>query len=211
MNLKLKKWSYPFIKSSDSNRSLMIDMIISLVPLYFMASWYYGMRASMLCLISLITATASDGICTLIAGKKINIRDYSPIVTALILPLIMPANIPYYVLITAVLFAIVVAKHPFGGSGQNIFNPAAAGFAFATICWPQQIFSYPVPLEKLNLTSQTIVKLAENPAYSLKADTLSQFDFSDMLLGAFAGPMGATSILLIISCKSSSFTTSIND
>lgn len=200
MNLKLKKWNYPFIKSSDSNRSLMIDIIISLISLYFMASWYYGIRALMLCFISLFTAILSDALCTLISGKKINVRDYSAIVTGLILPLIMPASVPYYVLIFAVLFAILVAKHPFGGCGQNIFNPAAAGFAFATICWPQEIFSYPVPLEKLTLTSQVAVKLAENPAYSLKADTLSQFDFSDMALGAFAGPMGATSILLIVAC-----------
>lgn len=200
MNLKLKKWNYPFIKSSDSNRSLMIDMMISLIPLYFMASWYYGVRALMLCFVSLFTAIVADTLCTVIAGKKINIRDYSAIVTGLILPLIMPANIPYYVLIFAVLFAILVVKHPFGGCGQNIFNPAAAGFAFATICWPKQIFSYPVPLEKLSLTSEVVVKLAENPVYSLKTDTLSQFDFADMLLGAFAGPMGATSILLIFAC-----------
>ena len=41
----------------------------------------------------------------------------------------MPASVPYFIVVLACLFAILVLKHPFGGLGNNPFNPAAGGFA----------------------------------------------------------------------------------
>lgn len=97
----------------------------------------------MLGLASVAAAVVSDFVCILLEGKKPYFRDISSVVTGMMLPLMMSAATPYYVVVSASVFAVVFVKHVFGGVGQSAFNPAAAGFAFAVACWPVQVFSYP--------------------------------------------------------------------
>jgi len=198
--MKLRNFTAPHIKAVDSNRTMMGDVIISLLALYFMAVWNYGMRAVMLCAISVATAYIADFICIFIDGRRFNIRDYSSVVTGMLLPLMMPASIDYYIVVAAALFAIVVAKQPFGGIGQNIFNPAAAGFAFIAICWPQKLFLYPLPLDRLETISKVTTKLVQSPIGTIKLGGKPNFGIIEMLLGGVPGPMGATNFILIAAC-----------
>ena len=107
-----------------------MDVVIALLPLYFMAFYFYGLRALMLGLASVAAAVVSDFVCILLEGKKPYFRDISSVVTGMMLPLMMSAATPYYVVVSASVFAVVFVKHVFGGVGQSAFNPAAAGFAF---------------------------------------------------------------------------------
>ena len=52
---------------------------------------------------------------------------------------------------SAAFFAIAIAKHPFGGLGNNLFNPAASGISFAAICWPRLVFIYPMPFSRIGV------------------------------------------------------------
>ncbi|MDQ9825845.1 RnfABCDGE type electron transport complex subunit D, partial [Acinetobacter sp. 163] len=63
--------------------------------------------------------------------RRVNLRDLSAAVTGVIISMLMPPAIDLTVIVVASLFAILVCKAPFGGTGHNIFNPAAAGVAFA--------------------------------------------------------------------------------
>ena len=126
--------------------------------------------------------------------------DLSPVVTGLVIAMLLPASIPYYIPAAAALFAILVVKQPFGGTGNNLFNPAAAGFAFAAVCWPQVIFRYPQPLERLEASGAVTARLMEGSAYTLKLGGIPSIDWQELLLGNFAGPMGATHILVMATC-----------
>lgn len=128
---------------------MMTDIVIATLPLYAMAVYYYGTRALLLGGFGVIVSSLADGACQLLAGKIPNIRDLSGAVTGLLIPLLLPASAGYSMILLAALFGIAVAKQPFGGMGQNIFNPAAAGTAFAMICWPKSAFAYPIPFERL--------------------------------------------------------------
>lgn len=124
--MKLNRRAAPHIRFPESNRTLMSDMIILLLVLCVLAFLYYGGRALIVCAVSVVTAVVCDALCTLIRGRRPNPRDLSPVVTGLIIALTMPATIPYYVVASAAVFAIAIVKHPFGGTGQNLFNPGAA-------------------------------------------------------------------------------------
>lgn len=195
--MKLQYNSPPHIRSKESNFTVMGDVLIVLVPLYMMAFYYYGSRALILGLVSLLNCLLIDVVCTLMAGKKVGLLDLSPIVTGLLIPLMLPASIPYYIVLIAGLFAIAVVKHPFGGLGQNIFNPAAAGIAFAALTWPTEVFSYPIPTEFI---PDSVFRLGASPAAALKLGATPNFSFADMILGNFTGPMGATHILVLMTC-----------
>ena len=190
----------PYVRNRDSAFTVMMDVVIALIPLYFMAFFFYGLRALMLGLASAAAAVVSDVACTLLEGKKPYPRDISPLVTGLMLPLMMSAAVPYYVVISASVFAIVFVKHVFGGVGQSAFNPAAAGFAFAVACWPTQVFSYPAPFSAPPAFQAVTEGLSSSPAWNLFQGGVPAEDVLDLLLGKFSGPMGLTNILVLATC-----------
>lgn len=199
--MTLKVYNPPHIRSRESNKTVMDDVIIVLIAVYLMACYYYGLRAAVLGLFSVAVACICDVVCKLLLRDKIHMRDHSSIVTALIIPLLLPASVSFAVVATAVVFALCVVKYPFGGVGSNLFNPAAGGFAFAAICFPKEAFSYPVPLEHLPVFGKLTGKLVYSAAYTLKAGGVpTGGDLLEMLLGNVAGPMGATNALVVCAC-----------
>ena len=197
----LKLHHPPHIRQKDSCRTMMDDVIIVLAAVYLMASYYYGLRAVLLGLFAAGVAILCDLACKALLRQHIIWRDHSSLVTALIIPLLMPASVQYAVVATAVIFALVVVKYPFGGVGNNLFNPAAGGFAFAAICFPRQIFAYPMPLDRIPLFGENTSGLVYSAAYTLKAGGIpTSGDLLELLLGNVAGPMGATNILVIFAC-----------
>lgn len=67
------------------------------------------------------------------------LSDYSAIVTGLLIALCLPPLLPWWIPVIAVAFAILLAKHCYGGLGQNIFNPAMAGYAVVLISFPRDL------------------------------------------------------------------------
>lgn len=190
----------PHIRHHENTRTLMTDAALALLFIYGMAFFYYGPRVAMLGGVSVLTAVVADTICNRIARRPVNFRDLSPIVTGMLLPLLMPASISYYLVIVAAAFAVVVAKHPFGGTGYNVFNPAAAGFSFIALCFPERLFAYPVPLTWLPVFGAIEPAMGDSAAFTLSVGGMPGYNFTEMLLGNHPGPMGATNILVIVAC-----------
>lgn len=62
--------------------------------------------------------------------------DLSAPLSAVLLALLLPPLTPWWMLVTGLFVAIVLAKHAFGGLGENAFNPAMAGYAALLVCFP---------------------------------------------------------------------------
>lgn len=99
--MKLMPSSPPHIRSQDSNATVMFYVICALGSLYFMGTFFYGMRALVLGVLSVVTCLATDLLCTRLAGRKICLWDYSSIVTGMLIPLFMPASISYWIVVAA--------------------------------------------------------------------------------------------------------------
>lgn len=199
--MKLETRPAPHIRYHESTRTVMGDVVLVLLILYAMAFFYYGVRAAALGVFSVVVTCGVDIICVLAAGRRPNMRDLSPLVTGLLIPLFMPATIPYSAVAVAAVVAIAVAKHPFGGVGHNVFNPAAAGLAFATICFGEAMFSYPLPMQRLPVfLVDGEAGGGVSAAFTLMLGGVPKYELLDMALGNFAGPMGATNILVVLAC-----------
>lgn len=198
--MRFDRFDAPHIRHHESALRVTLHVIVTLSFLYGLALFYYGPRALLLGCCSVLTAVAADILCTKIARRKLNPRDLSAVITGMLLPLMMPASIDYSIVVIAALFAIMVTKHPFGGTGYNVFNPAAAGFSFAAICFSDKMFLYPKPMNWLPLGSAADAVTVNSPAFTLSLGGLPQYDLLDMMLGNFPGPMGATNILVIAAC-----------
>ncbi len=198
--MKLYPQKAPHIRSDTSNKTVMGDVIITLAALYFMAACYYGRRVLELGLLSVAVCWGADALCVWLRGRRVTIRDYSPVVTGMIIPLMMSASIPYHIVVVADLFAILIAKQTFGGLGNNLFNPAAAGLAFAIACWPAQMFTYPLPNSTLDLWGEVSSSITSSASYTLYVGGVPMADYTAVLLGQQAGPMGTTCVLVICAC-----------
>ena len=199
MKEKLMFQNAPHVRQSESVVTMMTDVIVALLPIYLMAFFYHGARSLVLGLCGALCCSVLSVLGALLLREK-PVPDLTPIITGLIIPLLLPADIPYYVVISACAVAIFVVKIPFGGTGSNLFNPAAVGFASVAICWPELVFRYPATMQAVEIFGESTAKIAQSPAYSLSLGAVPDYNVLDMLLGSAPGPMGATNILVVAAC-----------
>jgi electron transport complex protein RnfD len=131
------------------------------------------------------------------------VLDGTAAITGLIVGLLMSPMMDVRFPIVGTIFAIVVAKAPFGGTGRNVFNPAAAGVAFVTFCFPTMLFTYPsinssTQLPLTMAVAPTAVKTQASLAGQLQAHAVPSIAPMEILLGNFAGPIGATAFLILL-------------
>lgn len=119
-----------------TTKNLMLDVIISLIPLMIMSLYLFKSYALLQLFICVISSLSAETFFLKIRNKPTSINDFSAVVTGIILALSLPWSAPWYVGVIASFSAIGFGKVVFGGLGQNIFNPAMVGRAFVMICFP---------------------------------------------------------------------------
>mgnify|MGYP000949811185 CR=1 FL=1 len=198
--MQLYKEQGPHIHSVNSASATLFDVILALLAPVCMAVFYYGFRAFFLVLTSCVVCLLADYLGMFLRTRTIDFSDRSAAITGLILALMLPASVPYWMVVIGGLFAILVVKQPFGGFGKNIFNPAAAAFAFLAICWTPRVFTFPLPLADLPVFGEATVRLTPGMLLSLQNGAMPSNSWFDVLLGNYPGPMGGTSVLVLASC-----------
>lgn len=78
------------------------------------------------------------------------LRDYSALLTAVLLALALPPYVPWWLIATGSFFAIVVAKQLYGGLGYNPFNPAMVGYIVLLISFPLEMSQWPAAVSMLS-------------------------------------------------------------
>ena len=184
----------PHAKGKETVSSLMFGVLMALVPAFLFSLYFFGIGA-------LITTLVSVGFCVLfewLIAKLIlkttpQICDGSAILTGVLLAFNLPSNINPFIVMIGALVAIGVAKMTFGGLGQNLFNPALVGRVLLLISFPQQMTTWPKPIEnRLNYLD------AVTGATPMSHDLLGKTDTVDMLLGATGGSLGEMAAIALI-------------
>ena len=117
------------------------------------------------------------------------------LVSGLLIPMVMPIDLPLWMLAISVAFAVVIGKEAFGGTGMNIFNPALLARAFA-------FFAYPTFMsgDKIWVSDATTIDgvSGETILGSLAQGKEVAYSTMDMFLGFIPGSIGETSTLAIL-------------
>ena len=129
-NLKLIATSNPHIRSSETTRSIMLDVIIAMLPALVWAVIWFGVKALTLTAVSVIGCMFWEWLYRKLMKKPQSVGDLSAVVTGMLLAFVCPVTTPYWMIIIGGFFSIVVVKQLFGGIGKNFVNPALAGRAF---------------------------------------------------------------------------------
>ena len=117
------------------------DIVWMMLPLLAVSCYLYGARPAVMCLVGSITAAFCDRLVAWLRGRPHDRTENSSIPAVLVMLMLMPATLSYYIVVITAMVVVLVAKAPFGGYGHYPFNPSAVGYAVAAVSWPDQVFT----------------------------------------------------------------------
>lgn len=145
--MALPRITSPHATGSNRTQQVMLQVLLATVPGILALTWLFGagtlFNLAWACLCALGFEAA------LLAARKRPIafflKDYSALVTAVLLALALPPYSPWWLTLVACGFAIGFGKQLYGGLGQNPFNPAMVGYVVVLISFPVDMTSWPAP------------------------------------------------------------------
>ena len=166
-------------------------------PSVLQAFWFGFLKILPLIIVSYVVGLGIEFIAAQIRGHEIN-EGY--LVTGLLIPLIMPIDVPLWMLALAVAFSVILGKEVFGGTGMNIFNPALLARAFLFFSYPGWMTGDKVWTDGLTAGKNVIDGFSGATPLSLSAaGEISKLpSFMDMFIGTIPGSVGETSTLAIL-------------
>lgn len=241
--MKIIQERAPHLRRKDSVAIMMTDVVIALLPVIVYSFLFYNLYALRNLLISVLVFELCEFVFVLIQnrvptdGEKHSLSEYLkrgitayknhlpvnllvPLVSGLIYGLISPIDTSngmlfYLVLISGAVFGSVIGKLVFGGTGNNIFNPAAVGMVFSKICWGSY-YVYPDPFAPgstgkvgsnlLDVSNEFIsgaTPISVNNINSINSGVfnnpnLTNYSLLDLFLGRIPGVMGEVCKVLIL-------------
>ncbi len=118
------------------------------------------------------------------------------LVTGLLIPMIMPVDIPLWMVAVSVAFAVLIGKEAFGGTGMNILNPALTARAFAFFAYPTYMSGNKVWVSEASkvdgISGETILGMLAS------GETAIPYDISQMFYGGIPGSIAETSTLMVL-------------
>ncbi len=118
------------------------------------------------------------------------------LVTGLLIPMIMPIDIPLWMVAVSVAFAVLIGKEAFGGTGMNILNPALTARAFAFFAYPTYMSGNKVWVSEASkvdgISGETILGMLAS------GETAIPYDISQMFYGGIPGSIAETSTLMVL-------------
>ncbi|MDD2583910.1 MAG: NADH:ubiquinone reductase (Na(+)-transporting) subunit B [Bacteroidales bacterium] len=164
----------------------------------FWQTFFYGfLRVIPMVIVSYGVGLGIEFASAQIRGHEVN-EGY--LVTGMLIPLIMPVDLPLWMLALAVAFSVIIGKEVFGGTGMNIWNPALIARAFAFFAYPSFMSGDKVWVSGLTKGEGIIDGFSgATPLANAQAGIWSEVpSLQEMFLGLIPGSVGETSTLAIL-------------
>jgi Na(+)-translocating NADH:ubiquinone oxidoreductase B subunit len=187
----------PHVRDPMDLKRFMSMAIISVVPCALAAIYFFGWRFIAMVIVSYAAGLTVEALFAMIRKEGINEGFF---VTGILFPLVLPPNLPLWMVALGVAFGVFVGKELFGGTGRNLFNPALVGRCFLSLAYPKDMSLGWVepghgPLGRL-LTWNIDSMSSATPLFAAKQGETTSF--VHMFLGNISGSAGETSAFLII-------------
>lgn len=215
----------PFTHAPVNVSKTMFTVLAALAPATLFNLWMFGWPAIFLFLVTVGACVACEVICVRLSGGSADsaIGDGSVLITGWLLAVSLPPWAPWWIGVVAAVFGVALAKHAFGGLGQNVFNPAMVGRVVVLVSFPVQMTAWVAPkplfaagspgfLESLHYTFGRDVSLdaisQASPLGFIKTELARGIavdqsmahapGLMDLILGFHPGSMGEASVPLVL-------------
>ena len=218
------------IRDAIDLKRLMITVVIALIPcllfgIYNVGHTHYlalgetatfiqkiGIGAMVVLPIVLVSYTAGGIVEVIFSAVRRHPVNEGFLVTGMLIPLIMPPTIPLWQVALATIFAVVIAKEVFGGTGMNVLNVAMTARAFLYFAYPSDMsgdvwyytggseyadgFSGATPL---GLAAEAVaVEGAQPVVATLNGFQDGLYEFGNLVVGLIPGSIGSTSLIMVL-------------
>lgn len=209
--------------SMDMKRTMAI-VVLALLPALIFGMWNVGFQHFLatgesktvlqnftygfiqvfpIIVVSYVSGLATEFIFAQIRGHEVN---EGFLVTGMLIPLIVPVGIPLWMVALATVFAVIIGKEVFGGTGMNILNPALTARAFLFFAYPSEMSGVRVWIEGLKdgkgiidgFSGETILAQAASGNTNFINGAGEAYTTGNMFLGIIPGSIGETSTLAIL-------------
>ena len=190
----------PHIRDPLDVKRVMSMVIISAIPCVLAALYFFGLRFIAMIVVTYAAGLAVEATFSIVRKESINEGFF---VTGILIPLILPPNLPLWMVALGTALGVFIGKELFGGTGRNIFNPALVGRCFLSLAYPKDMAAgWVEPSHELAggfLTwigpSLDAVSGATPLALAKQGEMGS---IAHQLMGSVSGSAGETSAILII-------------
>jgi len=137
----------PHVIAGFSVPRVMFQVLAALLPVLAVQVHLFGWRPLLLVAVAAIVSLGCEALALRLRRRSVrpHLRDGSVLVTAALLALAVPPTLPLWHLVLGVAVAVLLAKHAYGGLGQNPFNPAMVGYAVLLVSFPLEMTRWPAP------------------------------------------------------------------
>lgn len=143
--------SPPFLAGTNRVTLHMLQVLLAMIPAVIAMVYFFGPAVLINIALALVVALASEAVMLKIRKRPIKpfITDGSAAVTAVLLAVAIPPLAPWWLTAVGIIFAIVFAKHLYGGLGYNPFNPAMVGYVLLLVSFPLEMTTW-LPVSSLS-------------------------------------------------------------
>ena len=210
-DVKLVRSQSPFITKKWNSRRIMLDVLIALIPVVVFTIYRWGFASFCRMFTSVLVAMLTEFLIFPLSQKPdrkaegkwqrlvSRYKDFNSLnlltsaLTGLIFVLTLPAGISFYVIVMGAIFGIAIGKMVFGGTGHNVFNPAAVGRVFVSLAFGSFfVGAYPSLDVVAGTTPLTYIRQESF------AKVLESYEMWELFVGCVPGPMGEISKVAIL-------------
>ncbi|MFD0708312.1 electron transport complex subunit RsxD [Photorhabdus akhurstii] len=150
-NKKLKVASSPFTHNQQNTSRIMLWVVLAAIPGIAVQTYFFSYGTLFQILLAVITALLAESFALSLRKQAVmpRLQDNSALLTGLLLGISLPPLAPWWLIVLGTVFAVIIAKHLYGGLGQNPFNPAMVGYVVLLISFPVQMTSWLPPMDLL--------------------------------------------------------------
>ena len=206
------------IRDNMDMKRTMIIVVISLIPALLFGMWNVGYQHYLatgqegttlelfwegfklvlpIIVVTYVTGLAIEFAFAQIRGHEVN---EGFLVTGMLIPLVLPVDVPLWMVAVATAFAVIIGKEVFGGTGMNILNPALTARAFLFFAYPAYMSGNQVWTHGLMEGKGIVDGFSGATPLSMAAEgNLDQIPaVKDMLFGYIPGSIGETSVIAVL-------------
>lgn len=184
----------PFIAQQGDVAAMMRQVLYALIPAALAYVYFFGPGLILNLAVAAVFCAGSEAAMLRLRKRPVGpaLADYSAMITAVLIAFAVPALTPWWVTATASLFAIVVAKHLYGGLGYNVFNPAMVGYVVVLLAFPLEMNLWVAPVigdldyQRLGFVETVLYTLTGNLPVDIAFDAISRATPLDTAQTGFA-------------------------
>lgn len=157
--------------------------------------WFGFWKVLPIIVVSYVVGLGIEFTMAQIRGEEIN---EGFLVSGMLIPLVMPVDIPLWIVALGTAFAVIIGKEVFGGTGMNVFNPAILARAFVFFSYTSQISGDQVWVEGLAKGGALDSFTGATPLTQLADGIAPHTTAMDWFIGTIPGSIGETSFVAIM-------------